>query len=278
MSTESPDTPISAEPSEGGASIIDVADLSVHFGGKQALDQVTCGLTRNRITAIVGPNGAGKTTLLNALGAFIPARQITGTLRYDGVNLGQVRSAQLAARGFARAFQDPRLIDDHSLLDNVLGGAHLSLRYSVWDQIVRPWRSIREERRMRAEARELLDEMGLAGFADEPVINLPYGPRKLCDYARAAIGDPHCLMLDEPSSGLDATEQERLVEILLERQRRSRASVLLVEHHMDVVERLADEVLVLVAGTVFMHGPTRGVLSSSGFQDVLSGVAARGEH
>jgi ABC-type branched-subunit amino acid transport system ATPase component len=253
--------------------IIETLDLSVHFGGKRALENVTCALAKHKITAVVGPNGAGKTTLLNALGAFIPARQVSGSIRYDGVDLDQVRSAQLAARGFARAFQDPRLIDDNSLVENVLTGAHAALRYSVWDQVLRPARCVREERRRRAEAHGLLDEMGLSELADKPVANLPYGPRKLCDFARAAIGDPPCLLLDEPSSGLDANEQDRLVGIIRDRQRRTNASVVLVEHHMDVVERLADDVLVLVAGAVFMHGPTREVLGSRRFQDVLSGAA-----
>jgi len=250
-----------------------VRRLTVQFGGLTAINEIDIDVDADVVTAVVGPNGAGKTTFLNALGGYLREHDPSGEVRaFDRQTLG-LRPSSLAALGYGRSFQDPKLIEGASLLDNVLGGGHLSAGYRPIDQLVRPWRVRRREAALREEAMALLDHIGLAADAHTHVSDLPYGARKLGDIARAMLGRPSVLMLDEPSSGLDADEQQRVAEVINGIRDRRDTTVVVVEHHMDLVRSVADRVLVLVAGTRHMYGGTAEILDSPAFEAVLNGLA-----
>ncbi len=257
-------------------SAIEVRTLSVAFGGVRALTDVSASVGARQILAIIGPNGAGKTTLLNAVCGLVP--KASGEVRHYGREVTTARPTRIAQGGVGRSFQDPRLIDSVSVLDNVLCGAHATIGYSLADQVIRRIKVGRRERQARADARELLDLFSLAHLADLEAGRLAYGPRKMVDMVRATISRPSVLLLDEPSSGLDRAERARIEDMLLMIHKEFQIPLLLVEHHMDLVRAVAHRVLGLVSGSVAMEGPTSQVLDSDEFRATMTGNSSAGEH
>src|SRR3954452_14512727 len=182
-----------------GSPVLVCKHLTVEFGGVHALRDVSLQLNTGEIVAVVGPNGAGKTTLLNAISALVPTSGGTAQLTATSTSHDPVKFARA---GVGRSFQDPQLIDNATVLENVLVGVHPSHRHSMANQVFRPLRTYRRERDLAAAAMEILDLVGMAHLAAELVADLPYGPRKVVDIARALAGGPQLVLLDEPSSGL----------------------------------------------------------------------------
>lgn len=213
---------------------LEVAGLRVQFGGLAAVRDVDFTMRAHEMMAVVGQNGAGKSTLLNAISGLVPATSASRIVLSGRVLHG--RPAWRRARaGLGRAFQDPPLVDAISIRDNLLVGA---------DTVTKD-RSAAHER-----ADFLLSLIGLDGMAAEYAGGLPYGARKLIDIARALMGRPELLLLDEPTSGLDNDEQ-RVVKSILRLVREAECTtVLMVEHHMNLVRSVSDRVLVLDAGSL----------------------------
>jgi len=254
------------------SSAIDVRALSVAFGGLRALTDVSASASADHIVAIIGPNGAGKTTLLNAICGLVP--KSGGEVRHYGKDLTNASPTTIAQRGVGRSFQDPRLIDSLSTLENVLCGAHTTIGYSLADQVVRRFKVGQAERRARADAMELLDLFGLAHLADLAAGRLAYGPRKMVDIVRATISRPSVLLLDEPSSGLDGAERARIGTMLQMIHGEFRIPMMVVEHHMDLVRTVAHRVVGLVSGSVALAGPASQVLDSAEFRITMMGESA----
>ena len=257
----------------GSQPLLVLTNLSVKFSGIAALSEVSLEVPREELVAVIGPNGAGKSTLLNAICGIV---RIEGTVTLDGVDLTGKRPAQIAEGGIGRSFQDPPLIDHYSVLENVLCGAHLRLGYRMTDQVFRRRRVAEAELAMRRRAMTLLELVGLAERADRPAGELPYGARKLVDIVRAMVSGAQLLLLDEPSSGLDAHERDALRATLLLLREQSSVSLLVVEHHMDLVRATASTVVALQAGQVLMVGPPNDVLDSDLFRAAIVGGSADG--
>lgn len=251
------------------ASAIDVRALHVSFGGVRALTDVTTSVNAREIVAVVGPNGAGKTTLLNAVCGLI--KKSSGVVHHFGKDVTSSTPTKIAQGGIGRSFQDPRLVDEESVLQNILSGAHATIGYSLGDQVFRRGKVARRERIAESQARDLLDLVGLGDLADVHAAQLAYGPRKMVDILRAAISRPNVLLLDEPSSGLDLAERATVEQMLLELHREFDLPMLVVEHHLDLVRAVADKVLCLVSGTVAMQGPTVEILDSHQFRATITG-------
>ena len=258
--------------SRPGTSAIDVTALDVAFGGVRALAEVTTSVNAREIVAIVGPNGAGKTTLLNAICGLV--KKNSGVVHHFGRDVTSSTPTKIAHGGIGRSFQDPRLIDEATILENILCGAHATIGYSIGDQIFRRRKVAQRERAAQAQARNLLDLVGLADLADVHADQLAYGPRKMVDILRAAISGPDVLLLDEPSSGLDLAERALVEQMLLELHRGLDLPMLVVEHHLDLVRVVADKVLCLVSGAVAMQGRTAQVLDSEEFRAIITGEAS----
>ncbi len=232
--------------------ILDVRGVTKRFGGVIALNEVDLLVPRGAIIGLIGPNGAGKTTLFNVVTGLV--RPDGGRMIFDGGSLVGLRPNAIVARGIARTFQSIRLFQNMTVLENVLVGEHCRLAASVPGAVLRPPAVIAEETRARVRARELLAFVGLSGQEDELARNLPYGDQRRLEIARALATEPRLLLLDEPSAGMNPREAETLTELIGLLRRELALSVLLIEHHMEVVMGISDRITVLDYGTRIAEG------------------------
>ncbi|MEU1956031.1 ABC transporter ATP-binding protein [Nocardia rhamnosiphila] len=240
------------------------------FGGVAALQDLTFEVDQGETVAVIGPNGAGKTTLLNALCGLVSAT--SDTLQMGGRDLTGMQARARAQLGLARSYQNPPLLEKASVLENLMCGGHLQLGYGMLDELFRPWRVRALEREFRARCEETLEFIGIAEHRLEEVSGMPHGLRKLVDIGRAIVSRPSLLLLDEPSSGLDSGEQQIVVRVINGLQETGDMSLLVVEHHMEVVREVADRVIGMQAGTVLKLGTPTEVLDSEEFREALIGA------
>jgi branched-chain amino acid transport system ATP-binding protein len=229
---------------------LELRDVSVRFGGIAALSGVSLTARPGRVLGVIGPNGAGKTTLFNVACGFV--RPDAGTILWGGQELRGLRPHQLARLGIARTLQGLGLFGRMTVLDNVLVGADATARAGFLSGLLALPRSGREEAQLRERALALLDELGIAAYAGRQPGSLPYAVRKKVALARALVAEPELVMLDEPASGLSEDEMAELGRLL--RRLAERMSVLLVEHHMDLVMSVCDDICVLDFGKVIASG------------------------
>lgn len=225
--------------------------LSKRFGGLPALDGVSFAVPRGRITALIGPNGAGKTTLINCLTGVLPASG--GSVRFREQELLGRPAHQIARLGIARTFQNLKLFPRLSVLDNVLTGLTCSGGSSMFMAMLRLPYLRHRERQLKLRALEALDRYGLTGKAGWPAGILAYGDKKRVELARATVSEPALLLLDEPVAGLNAAETSAVGE-QLKRLRRAGQTLLLIEHDMELVMEIADQVVVLDSGRCIACG------------------------
>jgi ABC-type branched-subunit amino acid transport system ATPase component len=251
---------------------LEVRNLSVEFGGVRALTGVTTVVRPNELVAVIGPNGAGKSTLLNGISGLV-RRQSSGEIQFRGEPIHGLSVARRAVRGIGRSFQNPPLVDPLTVVENVMVGSFGVRDYHVVDQLLRPRKVARSERAREDQARQILEFVGLSAIADMPASEIAYGQRKLVDIARALTSEPRLLLLDEPTSGLGKSEHEAMGHLLERLMERGDMSILMVEHHMDLVRSTATRVIGLQAGELVADGPTLSVLDSEEFQATLVGLA-----
>ena len=232
--------------------LLRVRGVTVRFGGIVALDDVHLDVTRGEICALIGPNGAGKTTLFNTVSGLVPRQ--AGEIVVDGRPLGGLPPHRIAALGVARTFQNLALFGSLSVLDNVMAGAHLRASAGFLASTLRLPRVGAEERRLRAQALAILDELQLAALADRSAGELPLALKKRVELARALAAEPRLLMLDEPAAGLHPDELQALAVQLRALRDRRGLTLLLVEHHMGLVMDLSDHVVVLAQGRCIADG------------------------
>jgi branched-chain amino acid transport system permease protein len=238
------------------APLLEVRDLVRRFAGLVAVDGVSLALHPGRITALIGPNGSGKSTLVNvASGIYTPS---AGQVIFRGKEIGGQANHAIAAQGVIRTFQDPRLVPSFTVRENVLLGAHLRYRSSMIASALRLPGVMKEEQAHLLRATQVMEVAGLAGVADQLLESLPYGYRRLTEVARAMMADPDVLMLDEPAAGLSEGELGRLADVIRYIKAQGK-SVLLIEHHMDFVNDIVDDVVVLDSGRVIYRGDMSGM-------------------
>ncbi len=231
--------------------LLEVSQVLMQFGGLRALDRVDLTVQRGTIHGLIGPNGSGKSTFINVLtGIYQPT---AGQVLFCGHSLEGLKSPAIALSGLARTFQNVQLFGELSLIDNVLVGLHHSYRSGLFAVAFRSPRSVREEAAAHARAMSLLHFVGLAESANEEARNLPYGKQRLLEIARALALDPQLLLLDEPAAGLTASDIVELVAII-GKIRDKGVSIILIEHHMDVVMGLSDTITVLDFGQKIAEG------------------------
>ncbi len=237
--------------------LLEIADVTMRFGGIVALDAVTFAVDQGRIVGLIGPNGAGKTTLFNCLSRLY--RQVRGDIRLNGQSLRRCAPSEIAALGVGRTFQAPTLFASMSVLDNVKVGSHSRGRNGpLTDALTLP-STRNEEHRFDETAREMLAFVGLEKLTGRPAANLSLGARKRVELARALAARPVLLLLDEPAGGLNHEEVAELGTLIRSIRDKLGITVLLVEHHMGLVMSLSDQVVVLNFGRVIADGPPEDV-------------------
>ena len=240
----------------GERSLLQIRGLGKHFGGVPALAEVSFNAAAGQVTALIGPNGAGKTTLLNCLSGVL--QPDGGAIWFNGANLAGLAAHRVARMGIARTFQNLRLFPRLSVLDNVLCGLTVQAQDSLWQALLRPPGLRHQERRLKLAALEALDMFGLTGKMDLPAGVLPYGDKKRVELARVFVSQPVLALLDEPVAGLNAEETGEIAG-LVRQLRQQGKSMLLVEHDMELVMGVADQVVVLDGGRLIASGPPQEV-------------------
>ena len=234
-----------------GEDLLQMQDVTMKFGGLTALDAVTFQIRRGEILGLIGPNGAGKTTCFNAMtGVYKPT---SGDVIFDGRPLGALKRNQITRRGIARTFQNIRLFNEMTALENVVVGTDARHKTSVPGALFRTGRHRREEKDAIERSMALLEFVGVGGRATEKARNLPYGDQRRLEIARALATEPKLLCLDEPAAGFNPAEKAALMD-LIRKIRDDGYTVLLIEHDMRLVMGVTDRIVVLEFGKKIAEG------------------------
>ncbi|HEX2911974.1 MAG TPA: branched-chain amino acid ABC transporter ATP-binding protein/permease [Chloroflexia bacterium] len=229
----------------GKEALLELHDVKQSFGGLTAVDDVSFAIQKGGVYGLIGPNGAGKTTIINIIsGLYKPT---AGKIAFEGQDITARPAHRIAAMGIARTFQNIRLFSDMTVLENVVVGHHARIKTNLLTTWLRLPQERREEKAAREEALALLDRLGLTDFAELPASKLSYGDQRRVEIARALALDPRLLLLDEPAAGMNDVESRQLAEFILELKRQG-YTILVIEHHIDLIMQVSDEILVLNFG------------------------------
>jgi len=253
-------------------SVLACKGIERSFGGLKALKGVDLSIGEGAIVGLVGPNGSGKTTMVNVITGFYPPQ--AGSVHLFGRDITGMRPYRVAQQGVARTFQNLALFRGMSVLDNILLGRHVHMRpgalaslfYWVW--------AAREEVAHREVAEDVIDFLQLQDIRDEPVESIPPGLQKRVELARALVSEPRFLILDEPMAGMNQEEKEYIARFILDARDERGVSILLIEHHMDVVTSICDRVLVLSHGEAIASGEPRAAIASPQVVEAYLGTRA----
>ncbi len=232
-------------------SILELKDLSKHFGGVVAVDCLNVSVKKGTITSVIGPNGAGKTTIFNLATGFL--KPTSGKILFKGEEINGFRPHLIARKQIARTFQNVQVFPQMTALENVMVGRHVRSSLGFLSSLLSPPIFRKEERRIRQEAMSRLELVGISHLAKEPAGSLPLGSQRQLEIARALAMEPALILLDEPASGLNARETSKLGG-LIERIRGMDITVVLVEHDMELVMDVSDEVNVVNFGRCIASG------------------------
>ena len=232
--------------------LLKVENVTLRFGGVQALSDVSFDLFQGEILGLIGPNGAGKTTMFNCITGVLPGYK--GHIRYEGRDLRHLKPHERARLKIARTFQNLELFDELSALDNLLVPLDAFSRRGVIGDLLRLPTTVLEERQAEEEARSILHFLGLGDYADTPAGDLPVGLRRRLEIGRALCLQPRLLLLDEPAAGLDARETAELARLLATVRARFKLTVLVVDHDMALIMRICNRIYVLDGGKIIAAG------------------------
>lgn len=229
-----------------------VENVSLSFGGVQALDDVSIEFPKGQIIGIIGPNGAGKTTLLNVVCGI--ASPTNGEVYLDGLALRDKKPNNIATLGIRRTFQTSQLFPSMSVLENMMTGLHMMSRAGLFGSIFRTRKMRTEEEEMRQRALEALDYVGFADFADRPGNALSFGQQRIIEIARTLIFEPKVVLLDEPAVGLSVTRVAELESLLKKIRDERGVTLIMIEHVIRLVMGVSDRIIVLSSGRKIAEG------------------------
>lgn len=254
--------------------ILEIKNLSLHFGGLKAVDDLSFNVPKGEIVALIGPNGAGKTTVFNCVTRFYD--HYTGEIIYytesgQPINLKDHKVTDIVHQGIARTFQNIELVPDLSIIDNVLIGAHKLIKTSIFEHIIKSPRMIKQEKAMYQRAKEILDFLNIGLIKDMYAFGLPYGILKKIELARALIANPSLLILDEPAAGLNEQETEELAQIIRKLKEEWKITILLIEHDMSFVMNMSDHVCAISFGKFLAYDKPQAIKTNPLVQEAYLG-------
>jgi len=254
-----------------GEVLLSVEDVSLSFGGVNALTDVSFDVREHEIRAIIGPNGAGKSSMLNVInGVYHPQK---GTIRFLGQPRHDVDTHEAAAQGIARTFQNLALFKGMNVLDNIMTGRNLRMKAGLLAQAIRFGRAEREELEQRAVVERIIDFLEIQAYRKTPVGRLPYGLQKRVDLGRALAMEPRLLLLDEPMAGMNLEEKQDMCRFILDVNDQLGTTIVLIEHDMGVVMDISDRVIVLDYGKKIGDGTPDEVRGTQAVIDAYLGVS-----
>lgn len=247
-------------------SVLDIHGVTMDFGGLRAVDHVDLDVRDGEIAALIGPNGAGKTTLFNCITGL--HKPTAGDIRINPPGRGEERLNGLKAnkvteRGLARTFQNIRLFQNMTVLENVMIGRHCRLKAGVFGAVFRNRGTMEEEERVIEESYEILKKIGLDIWVNELAKNLPYGAQRRLEIARALATDPFILLLDEPAAGMNPQETKDLNKLIYRLRETEKISILLIEHDMSLVMNISERIFVLDYGKLIASGTPEEIKGNS---------------
>ncbi|MCK6450546.1 MAG: ABC transporter ATP-binding protein [Alphaproteobacteria bacterium] len=254
-----------------GDVLLKVDDITLSFGGVQALSGVSFDIRKHEIRAIIGPNGAGKSSMLNVINGFYHPQQ--GQITFKGQTRKQMRPHEAAAQGIARTFQNIALFRGMSTLDNIMTGRLLKMRSNFLFQLAWTGPAEQEETRHREFVEHIIDFLEIQSIRKTPVGQLPYGLQKRVELGRALAAEPELLLLDEPMAGMNVEEKEDMCRFILDVNDEFGTTIALIEHDMGVVMDLSDRVVVLDYGRKIADGTPDHVRGEQKVIDAYLGVS-----
>ena len=232
-------------------SFLETENITMHFGGLAAVEDVTFHVDKGEIVSLIGPNGAGKTTIFNMLTGVY---EITsGEMTFEGTNLKNLIPQDIVKLGISRTFQNLRLFPQMRVIENVLVGTHIHTKYNLFDSIFRTKKFRQEEGEMEAKAVNILRSIGLGDLIDSFANSLPYGEQRKVEIARAIATDAKLILLDEPAAGMNPAESAELLRFIRELRDKG-YTILMIEHDMSVVMNISDRIYVLDHGRLIAEG------------------------
>ena len=249
--------------------MLETKNLGINFGGLKAVDNVNLKIKKQQLYGLVGPNGAGKTTVFNMLtGVYQPT---SGTFYLDGEELSGMTQEKINHKGIARTFQNIRLFKSMTVFENVLVAMHLRRKSNIFTATFKL--NLKEENEMRRKAEELLKIVDLYDLKDELATSLPYGKQRRLEIARALATEPKLLLLDEPAAGMNPQETDELTAFIHDIRSKFDLTILLIEHHMNLVMDISDRIYVIDFGKLISSGTPDVVQSDKKVIDAYLGVA-----
>ena len=232
--------------------LLQTTAVNKQFGGLSAVTDLNISIDAGEIVGLIGPNGAGKTTSFNLItGVYVPT---SGTVTFAGEDITGMKPHRIARLGVARTFQNIRLFREMSVLEHVMVAQHMRMGANLLEATLRLPSYLRKERLQLARARDLLNEVGLLEYADARATSLPYGKQRRLEIARALATEPRLLFLDEPAAGMNPQESVELMEFIRTIRDKFNLTIVLIEHHMQVVMGVCSRMYVLEYGRTIAHG------------------------
>lgn len=246
--------------------VLEVNNLTMDFGGLRAVNDVSLSVEQGQIVALIGPNGAGKTTFFNCItGVYNPTKGEIIINPPNGAHkkINGMKPNKITERGLARTFQNIRLFQNMTVLENVMIGRHTRLKAGILGAIFRNPSTLHEEKKVKEDSYAVLEKIGLQGFANEIAKNLPYGAQRRLEIARALATDPFLLLLDEPAAGMNPQETQDLISLIKRLRKTENITIFLIEHDMNLVMSLSENIFVVDYGKLIAQGPPEEIKQNS---------------